>query len=167
MNDALARLNALPRAAAIAELLACCGSRAWAERMADARPFASRDTLLERADSIWHALQPADWREAFRAHPRIGERAAAGAPAHAARWSAQEQAGAQQADDVTRTELAALNREYERRFGHIFLICATGLSGEAMLEALRRRLHNDPADELHIAAEEQRRITRLRLEKLP
>jgi OHCU decarboxylase len=163
----LARLNALPQAAAIAELLQCCGSLAWARAMAAARPFASRAALYDTADAVWRGLSRDDWLEAFGAHPRIGERAAGGERDRHAQWSAQEQAGTRLADAETLAELAALNREYERRFGHVFLIRATGRSAAEMLAALRERLGHDAGEELRIAAEEQRRITRLRLEKLP
>ena len=165
MDAALARLNALPRAEAEAELRACCGSNAWARAMAASRPFASRDELFEDADATWWAVSEADWLEAFRAHPRIGERKQSGVGAHAT-WSEQEQAGVRGADTDVLKRLAKLNREYEERFGHVFLICATGRSAQEMLAALEARLGNDPDTELRVAAEEQRRITRLRLDKL-
>jgi OHCU decarboxylase len=168
LNDAtdhgLDRLNALPRAVAVTELLQCCGSRVWAEAMADARPFADRGALYDVSDAVWRSLARDDWLEAFRAHPRIGERASVEHRSSA--WSEQEQARVLSAAADERAELAALNRLYEQRFGYIFLICATGLEAAEIREALRHRLDNDPADELHIAAEEQRRITRLRLERL-
>jgi allantoicase len=170
-------LDALPAPRAEAELLACCASRAWAAGVAAARPFGDAATLAATADEVWARLGPDDWLEAFAAHPRIGERVAAapGAPegAGAARppggtaaWSAGEQAGVAGADPAVLAELAEGNRVYEERFGHVFLICATGLSADAMLAALRERLGNDPATELRVAAEEQRKITHLRLEKL-
>jgi len=152
-------LNALAAPQAEAELLACCGSTAWAAGMAQHRPFADADAMAANADQVWAALGQEDWLEAFAAHPRIGERAAAG-------WSAGEQAGVAAADPATLAELAEGNRVYEERFGRTFLICATGQSAAAMLAALRQRLGNDPATELRVAAEEQRKITRLRLEKL-
>jgi OHCU decarboxylase len=164
IDGGLERLNALPRALAVAELLQCCGSHAWAAAMADARPFADRTALHDASDAVWRSLARDDWLEAFRAHPRIGERASV--KHRGAAWSEQEQARVLSAADAERAELATLNRLYEQRFGHIFLICATGLAPAEIREALRRRVENDPADELHIAAEEQRRITRLRLERL-
>jgi allantoicase len=160
----LRRLDTLLPAAAEAELRACCGSSAWARAMASSRPFGTLDRLLARADAVWAALGPDDWHEAFRAHPKIGERAAPSSAS--AQWSAQEQAGVQGAAAATLTKLATANRDYEQRFGHIFLICATGRSAEEMLAACRDRLRNDPEKELRVAAEEQRKITRLRLEKL-
>jgi OHCU decarboxylase len=162
----LARLNALPREQAVAELMQCCGAHLWAEAMASARPFPNRGILLQTADALWHALTPEDWLEAFEAHPRIGERAAAHAPAQHAQWSTEEQSGTREASNATMDEIATLNREYEERFGHVFLICATGRSADEMLAALRQRIHHSPAEELRTAAEEQRRIMRIRLEKM-
>jgi OHCU decarboxylase len=163
----LGRLNALPAADAERELLTCCGSRAWARRMTDARPFADEAVLFDAADATWWALDEADWREAFRSHPRIGERKAeAGQTGREQAWSAGEQAGMTSAADATRQALAAGNAEYETRFGHIYIVCATGRSADEMLAFLQSRLHNDPATEIRVAAEEQRKITRIRLEKL-
>ena len=152
-------LNALSAESAGAELARCCASRAWVEGMVAARPFVSDVTAFETAAQIWRSLAPDDWREAFGAHPRIGERTTQ-------KWAQQEQSGTAASSRVTRAELADGNRDYEKRFGHVFLICATGLSAEAMLSELRRRLANEPARELEIAAGEQAKITRLRLEKL-
>jgi OHCU decarboxylase len=140
------------------ELLSCCGSRHWARRMAGARPFASESELLASADRFWNQLSVEDWLEAFAAHPKIGERASGQAE--------QEQSGTRGASSEVIEELARANRDYEKRFGHIFIVCATGRSGEEMLDLCRRRLHNDPRKELAVAAEEQRKIARLRLEKL-
>jgi OHCU decarboxylase len=153
----LDRFNALPRDAAVNGLLACCGSRAWAEAMADRRPFARPADTLDAADRIWRSLSRSDWLEAFRAHPRIGELASGTAAA--------EQAGARAAPPAVREALAKANRDYEERFGYIFIVCATGKSAEEMLAICRSRLHNDDTTELSAAAEEQRRITRIRLEK--
>jgi OHCU decarboxylase len=154
---ALDRLNALPAAEAERELLACCGSREWARRVAAARPFPDAAALLDRGDRL----------EAFRSHPRIGERRAeAGQTERERAWSAGEQAGMDTAAGATQRALAEGNREYEARFGHIYIVCATGRSADEMLALLRQRLSNAPADELRVAAGEQRRITRLRLEKL-
>ena len=164
---ALDRLNALPDAEAVATFAQCCAARSWATAMAAQRPYRNPDTLYESADRVWRDLGPDAWREAFAGHPRIGEKksAAAQTPTEA-RWSSQEQAAAQHADAAVSAELASAQRAYEERFGHIFLICATGLSAAEMLAALRLRMRNDPQAELRVAAEEQRKITRLRLEKL-
>jgi OHCU decarboxylase len=160
-------LNALPAADAEAELLACCGSRRWARELAARRPFAGAAALLAAADAAWWSLGPEDWHEAFRAHPRIGERKAAPAQgARAAGWSAREQSSATSAGDDVAAALAEGNRAYEQRFGHLYIVCATGKTADEMLAILRARLANDPATELRAAAAEQAEITRLRLEKL-
>ena len=159
------KLNALPPAEAEKAFLACCGSRTWGQRMTDGRPYADTAELLETADRVWWSLAPADWQEAFAAHPRIGERKAAGEDQFR-RWSEQEQAGATSAESAILAELAEANRIYDERFGHIFIVCATGKSAGEMLGLLRSRLDNDPETELRVAAEEQRKITRLRLLKI-
>lgn len=167
MSDALQRLNALPRAEAAAELLGCCGSTRWAWEVSEQRPFRDPEELYEKADRVWSRLDREDWLEAFRSHPKIGERKAARETGEEARrWSEQEQKGTSDTARETLDELAEANREYEQRFGHIFIVCATGKSAGEMLEILRGRLGNGPEKELRVAAEEQRKITRLRLQKL-
>lgn len=152
------RLDTLMHAEAA--LLACCGSRRWAAAMAAGRPWRTPEALYAGADRIWAELAPEDWLEAFAAHPRIGERKAGG-DAQFRAWSEGEQAA------VRSTEaLAEGNRAYEARFGRIYIVCASGRSGEELLTILRSRLDNTPEEELLAAAEEQRRITRLRLERL-
>jgi OHCU decarboxylase len=164
--------NQLPLGQAEAELLRCCGSRAWAKRLAVEMPFESVDALLDASDRIWWSLGREEWLEAFRAHPRIGERApmsaqaGGGAVGDTHRWSEEEQAGARQAPDDLQSALAEANRAYEARFGHIFIVDATGKSATEMLALLRSRLANDPDTELRVAAEEQNAITRGRLRKL-
>lgn len=163
----VARINALDRDPAIAEFLRCCGSSRWALAMADARPFADHTELHAQADAIWEGLDPDDWREAFSHHPRIGAGDADRSRfAETRDWSRGEQAGVTGAAADVRSSLAALNDRYFDRFGHVFLICASGKSAEEMLKALRDRIDNDPGRELRVAAEEQRRITELRLDKL-
>lgn len=161
----LAELNALGPAAAETRFLRCCGSSRWARKMAAARPFASAAALTAEADRAWSSLDPADWLEAFAAHPRIGAetRDTGGTMS---RWSAEEQAGASSATKETRDALLGGNQAYERRFGYIFLVCATGKSAREMLVILSGRLQNSPEDELRVAADEQRKITALRLQKL-
>jgi len=153
----LASLNRLGTEDAMRDLLACCGSRAWARRMAQARPFDSDAEALDAGDWIWNGLEESDWREAFGAHPRIGDRASGTA--------AGEQAGTRGAPRAVLEELGRANQEYEERFGHIFIVCATGKTAEEMLAICRARLHNDAPTELRAGAEEQRKITRLRLER--
>jgi 2-oxo-4-hydroxy-4-carboxy-5-ureidoimidazoline decarboxylase len=160
-------LNALAGESAARELLRCCDSARWARLMAVARPFPSADAMAVAADAIWWSLEPADWLEAFAAHPRIGETGGGrGATREVGEWSASEQAGVAEAAEEPRRRLAAANRDYEARFGYIFVVCATGKTAGAMLDLLDRRLRNDPHEELLVAAEEQRKITRLRLAKL-
>jgi OHCU decarboxylase len=167
LSDGLEKFNALAHEAVVQELLKCCGSERWAARMADARPFHDVDSLLRTSDRIWLSLDAKDWLEAFGHHPKIGERkAAAKVSEDAQRWSEEEQAGTRDSSEDVMKELLAANREYERRFGFIFIVCATGKTTEEMLALLKDRLKNDADRELHVAAEEQRRITRLRLKKL-
>lgn len=156
----IARLvNALTDEEAAAALRRCCGSRRWVERMLAGRPYASDAALFSASQRVWQALERADWLEAFATHPRIGERAADV-------WARGEQSGMDAASVEARRAFADGNQVYEDRFGHVFLICATGRSAADMLAELQFRLGNDPRRELHIAAEEQAKITRLRLEKL-
>ena len=167
MSESPLRLNTLPENVAEAELLKCCGSIVWARRMAGERPFHDLPELLTKADAVWWALDAEDWLEAFSRHPKIGEKESARAQAPTARqWSEQEQAGTDAADEETRRELADGNRRYEQKFGHIYIVCATGKSADEMLSILKERLQNDADKELRVAAEEQRRITHLRLQKL-
>jgi OHCU decarboxylase len=164
MNTNLALINAMPADLAEAALQACCGSAIWARRMTDARPFASLPQVIASAEAIWWDLATEDWQQAFAAHARIGGEKT-DAPAQSQAWSAREQAGTAQATAGTLADLARGNEEYAARFGYIFIVCATGKSADEMLALLRARLHNDPESELKIAAAEQAKITRLRLEK--
>jgi len=135
--------------------------------MTSVRPFISHEDVLAKADRVWWSLREDDWLEAFRSHPKIGEQKAAAAQSEQARnWSKQEQSGTVGADAETRAALAAGNREYEKRFGFIFIVCATGKSSAEMLAILNARLQNDLKAELSVAAGEQGKITRLRLEKI-
>ena len=167
MSDKLEQLNSMPREDAIGELMKTCGSSRWAARLADERPFDDEEALLSAADRIWWTLDAPDWLEAFSHHPKIGERRAAiEVSAEARRWSEEEQSGARDASRTARLELIAANQEYESRYGFIFIVCATGKTTAEMLGLCRARLSNDAETELRIAAEEQRRITNLRLRKL-
>lgn len=163
----LSWLNSLPFEEAKAEFMRCCGSTRWAEAMARARPFKTESAVFSEAGWLWSQTSAEDWREAMSHHPRIGDVSklrerfkASGA------WSEQEQKGVQGAGEEVLQGLADGNREYEERFGFIFLICATGKSAQEILEQLRERMNNPPALELRIAAGEQAQITRIRLEKL-
>ena len=131
------------------------------------RPFDSQERLLATARDEWFALGPDDWREAFAHHPKIGDRASARNQFAATRHlSEREQAGVTGASDQALERLARANREYEDRFGYIFIVCATGKSADEMLALLHQRLQNDPVTEIHIAAEEHAKITALRLDAI-
>ncbi len=189
----LEQLNALDPESASHALNRCCRSARWVDMMVRARPFPSAEAMAECADAIWASLDAADWLEAFAAHPRIGESRGAAASklgvgglsesasrgsggsggssgggdlSGSATWEEQEQAGARWAAHDARERLAEGNRQYEARFGYIFIVCAAGKTVGNMLEILEGRLENHPRKELQVAAEEQRQITRLRLGKL-
>jgi OHCU decarboxylase len=155
----LQQLNAVSVDEAFAAFKGCCGSSRWADGMTAARPFANADSMMVTGDVIWAALDRADWLEAFAAHPRIGDARAGGK-------AAREQAGAADASDDVKRRLTERNRDYEDRFGYIFIVCAAGKSASEMLAILERRLSSDPDRELPTAAGEQRQITRLRLATL-
>jgi 2-oxo-4-hydroxy-4-carboxy-5-ureidoimidazoline decarboxylase len=155
----LARLNALPAGDAVKLLLGCCSAPGWARRVAGERPYSSLDQLLAAADAAWAARGPGDLEAAMAGHPRIG--AARGLSAQ----SRQEQSGVGSDAGTIRT-LRDANAAYETRFGHVFLICATGRGPDDILAELRRRMTNDPATELEVAAAEIGKINALRLRKL-
>jgi allantoicase len=167
MQRDLAWLNSLTADEAANELLQCCSSKRWAAEMAKQRPFPNEENLLTASNDIWWSLDRTDWLEAFRSHPKIGEKKPADqVTAQSQQWSGQEQSGVNEASHETVSSLAALNHAYEQKFGFIFIICATGKTSDEMLTALRERLQHDPAAELPIAAAEQSKITELRLKKL-
>jgi 2-oxo-4-hydroxy-4-carboxy-5-ureidoimidazoline decarboxylase len=155
----LREFNAADSAAAQSALLLCCGSTEWTKNMLHQRPFSDLETLLSNAESSWWTLAPADWLEAFSAHPKIGE-------TRLSCWCSQEQSGVRSAGGEILERLAAGNRNYQQRFGWIFLVNASGKNASEMLEVLHSRLTNESAEELRIAAGEQAQITRLRLRKL-
>lgn len=167
MTIGVAELNAMPAPKAAAALAECCGSTRWVSGMLARRPFKSRGAIDAAADEVWWSLEANDWLEAFATHPRIGERSGiSGEGGRAGKWAAGEQRSVERADRDVRNALEAVNYEYEERFGHIYIVCATGKTAEEMLGLARERLHNDPDEELKVAAGEQRKITRLRLDKL-
>jgi len=175
MTGTLARWNGLPPAQAAQDILPCCGSTEWADRMAARKPFVDEASLLAASDETWRNLTKADWMEAFRSHPRIGgslekeaaikESQASGSRAQSAEWSEQEQQKVVAANDAVKAELAQANKDYERRFNRIFIVCATDKSAAEILEILRRRLRNDEETELREAGDQQRLITHIRLKK--
>jgi len=151
----LASFNAASAADAEAAMLSCCGSRAFASVMAAGRPYPSADALEAAVTAIFASLSWHDILEAMAEHPRIGDRVTG--------TSAAEQSGV---TDASRATLEAGNLAYEERFGHVFLICATGLSGEQIIMALRERLTNPPRAERAVAAGELMKITVLRARQL-
>lgn len=166
MTEVLAHWNEAGIDDATVQILPCCGSATWAREMARRRPFRDDGALAAASDEIWCGLERSDWMEAFRSHPRIGESKPPGsASPSSAAWAMQEQKKVADADDAAKIALAGGNREYEKKFGHIFIVCATGKSASETLEILQRRMSNDAERELHEAAEQQRQITQLRLRK--
>ena len=163
MTITLAAFDELSENRAVALLRECCGSTEWATRLARGRPYPSLDALILKSDEIWWALRKDDWLEAFRAHPKLGD-SPKGKASRSADWSRGEQAKI--VEDATAADsLKRLNDEYERRFGWIFILCATGRSAADVVASLERRLQNDEVAELREAAEQQNEITRLRLRK--
>jgi OHCU decarboxylase len=167
MNNNLQKLNQASEETAESALLSCCGSNNWVKKMIAARPFADFSELLNQAEQVWQNLEAEDWREAFSAHPKIGKKKASpNQSAQSAEWSKGEQSGAENAADGVKIELEEANRLYEKKFGFIFIVCATGKSADEMLEICRARLSNETDAEIRIAADEQRKITEIRLKKL-
>lgn len=158
-DSPLDRLNAEEAAAAEHDLLACCASRRWADEILARRPYHDLAQLRSVSEQVLRALDWTDVEHAIAAHPRIGERATGPGPESS--WSREEQAGAAPGDD-----LVAGNVAYEERFGHVFLICATGLGAGRMRDALRARLGNAPEREREIARGELGKINRIRLTRL-
>jgi 2-oxo-4-hydroxy-4-carboxy-5-ureidoimidazoline decarboxylase len=159
----LEAFNAAPAQAAERDMLACCASLVFATAVTSGRPYREPTVLLSAVDTAFGALSWDDIVEAMDAHPRIGERPPA---ASGGGWSAAEQSGAARASEAVRSELAAGNLAYEKRFGHVFLICAAGLSGQEMLDQLRTRLGNDENTERAVVRRELLKIARLRTKKL-
>jgi 2-oxo-4-hydroxy-4-carboxy-5-ureidoimidazoline decarboxylase len=155
----LDELNAMAPTDAAEALWRCCSSTRWAATMSALRPFRNESELYQAAESVWKELSSPDWLEAFSHHPKIGQRSTDA-------WANQEQSGANDATQRIKDELAKWNVEYEKRFGFVFLICATGKQAGEMLAQMERRMKNEPAAELKVAAGEQAKITKLRLEKL-
>jgi 2-oxo-4-hydroxy-4-carboxy-5-ureidoimidazoline decarboxylase len=161
------RLDLAPAEEARQLLTTCCGSSAWVWRMLRRRPFMSTDRLVSLARDEWFGLTHTDWLEAFAHHPKIGDRDALArrfaGPAH---LSEREQRGVDDAPAGVLDQLAAGNRAYQDKFGYIFIVCATGRTAADMLALLRARLPNDAVTEIRVAAEEQAKITELRLRNL-
>ena len=162
----LEELNQGDSEQACIELLKCCGSSQWTEKMLAARPYNSVSHLLELEGQIWSDLGEVDYLEAFAAHPKIGASKPPDNAKNTESWTSKEQAGMMSADEQTKLKLKTENQKYAEKFGYIFIVCATGKSASEMLEMLRIRLENSPETELEIAAGEQMKITNLRLNKM-
>ena len=165
-------LNTLPRQQLIEQLIQCCGSSAWVNKMLPFFPAEDLVEVLEDAEEQWYQCSEEDWKEAFARHPKIGDmdslkkKFASTADRIAIGWASGEQSAVETASQQTIEALAKGNKEYEKKFGYIFIVCATGKSADEMLGLLTTRLLNDPKDEIEVAADEQNKITKLRLEKL-
>jgi 2-oxo-4-hydroxy-4-carboxy-5-ureidoimidazoline decarboxylase len=168
--DELARFNGLPSEAAREQLLACCSSPVWADRMGAGRPYSSARDAVRQSGAIVAMLTVPELEAALAGHPRIGEQrsepADSASTAQSARWSRAEQSGVSAADDATRRSLAESNVEYERRFGHVYLVAASGRSGAELLALLRSRLRNSPEAEWRIVRTELQKINEIRLVKM-
>ena len=163
----IAEFDHLPTEKKKALLLQCCGSSTWVDKMITVFPVEDLVELLEAAEERWDECNEQDWREAFDHHPKIGDiNFLKKKFANTAQWASAEQSGVNDAAKNVIHELAKANEEYEKKFGTIFIVCATGKSAEQMLGILKERLNNAKEDEIKIAAAEQLNITKLRLEKL-
>ncbi|MHB8260716.1 MAG: 2-oxo-4-hydroxy-4-carboxy-5-ureidoimidazoline decarboxylase [Bacteroidia bacterium] len=163
----LEELNNLPTTKAFEEFFKCCGSTTWAKQLADKKPFKSKEELLIISDNIWLNCSPKDGLEAFTHHPKIGDlKSLTTKFASTKEWAGREQAGVNTATHDVLIALAKGNEAYEKKFGYIFIVCATGKTADEMLALLNIRLANDTRTELKIAMNEQNKITHLRLDKL-
>jgi 2-oxo-4-hydroxy-4-carboxy-5-ureidoimidazoline decarboxylase len=160
---AIAELDAANPADAAAELMPCCASRRWVSELVGRRPYGTFDALRAASEEVLAALDWVDIEQALSAHPRIGERVTG--PATEAAWSRSEQAGAADVGAEQGRRLLAVNQQYERKFGYVFLICASGQSAAQMIRAAETRLGNDPFAERAVVAGELAKIVRLRLAK--
>ena len=148
------------------ELLKCCGSSKWVKNILAARPFSSIAELHVQAKKTWLELGEDDYLEAFASHPKIGESKVPEKAKNTVNWTRKEQFGMLSASDPVKLKLEKQNLKYEKKFGYIFIVCATGKSAEEMLDLLQNRLENSPLIELNIAACEQNKITILRLNNM-
>jgi 2-oxo-4-hydroxy-4-carboxy-5-ureidoimidazoline decarboxylase len=166
-TDGLTRFNDLPAHEARQALLECCSAPAWAEPMAAGRPYASADDMVRQSGAIVAELAMTDMEDALAGHPRIGQRPDSGDHSRqAADSSRREQSGVDQDDGAMMRALAEANLEYERRFGHIYLVCASGRTGKELLEVLQGRLRNEPEAEWQVVRTELQKINALRLQRL-
>ena len=163
----LKELNNLPENEVLKQFSICCGASKWVGHMRNSCPFQNKNKLLKMAEETWFSLSGQDWLEAFSHHPKIGNiRSLQSKFQKTAKLSESEQKGISHVSEDLLKEIAEGNQLYEKKFGYIFIVCATGKTAEEMFALLNERLKNDPEAELLIAAKEQNKITRLRLEKL-
>ncbi len=162
------KFNRLQPSDAKVELLKCCGSESWVDKMIEHFPFHNSDSLFQKATNIWYnECDENNWREAFQYHPKIGDiESLKKKYASTKDWASGEQSGVESASEKTIENLAKVNKEYEEKFGYIFIVCATGKSAEEMLQLAEARLKNDPETEINLAMAEQQKITLIRLQKL-
>lgn len=163
----LKELNNLSREEAYAAFEKCCGAEKWINAMVMNRPYLQKHEILNAADKNWKSCTKEDWLQAFRHHPKIGDLSSLSKKyANTKKWAGNEQKGVEAASLETLKQLAEGNRLYEAKFGFIFIVFATGKSAQEMLTLLQQRLPNERTTELRIAAAEQHKITKIRLEKL-
>lgn len=163
----LHELNILSQPQLKEELMKCCGSSAWVKMMMAYFPADDLVELLENAEEKWYECNEDDWKEAFAHHPKIGDvESLTNKFASTAAWASGEQGGVNSASQQVIKALLEGNKLYEDKFGYIFIVCATGKSAEEMLTILQSRLRNAPKEEIIIAADEQNKITQLRIKKL-
>ena len=163
----LDEFNNLDTESVLKSLKSCCTSTKWQIEVAKQRPFKNLDDFFSLQEKSWLALEKKDFLEAFDGHPKIGDVSSLKKKyAHTKDLAEGEQSGVNSASDEVVSELSKLNLEYDDKFGYIFIVCATGKSALEMLNLLKERIENDPEFELRIAAIEQAKITKIRLEKL-
>lgn len=164
----LKEFNQLESGEAKVELLKCCGSETWVDKMIAHIPFANTESLFKKANEVWYKeCNKKDWREAFKYHPKIGDLESLKKKfTNTKKWAEGEQAGVNTASEDILERLAEVNKKYETTFGYIFIVCATGKSASEMLRLAEARLKNGPKEEIHIAKGEQHKITLIRLNKL-
>ena len=163
----IASLNELNPEAAHLAFMQCCTANVWVERMVKNMPFSSIETLVSQADINWQGLTEDDYLQAFEGHPKIGDVSSLREKYRATeKIAAGEQSGVNTATEITLSQLKQLNDDYQEKFGFIFIICATGKSASQMLEILTKRIVNERSDEIINAAEEQRKILQIRIEKM-
>lgn len=163
----LSEINFLSEATVSLELQKCCGSWNWVQKMLAKRPFESENDLQMAAENCWESCTESDVLEAFSHHPKIGNTTEnAQKVSSTLHWAGEEQSAVKLAEKLTLTALEKGNETYEKKFGYIFIVFATGKSAAEMLSLLEQRIPNSPGVEIEIARKEQMKITLLRLNKL-